>query len=374
MLAMNRRWVRWIPAVAMPAVVAAVVLAGPLQAQTPVTLSTKTGEQVLQMLAGSRVQALSGTLAQTVDLGLPQLPSVGPGSAPATGSGAAVDLGQLVEFLAEPHTARIYVDGAGNERLQVLDSMAERDIVRRDNIVWTYDSATNSATQLTLPTTPVLGPVSAAGPMEQTPAVMAANILKNLDPATTVSVGANVKVANQPAYNLQLVPKSADTLIAKVSIAVDANNGMPLRVTVLAKGQAKPAIEVGFSELTLAAPPASMFDFTPPPGATVTKQAVPNPAAGGPLQPGAAAPGTESKPVASKAATSGTGWSAIVQAPAGTVPADMLGAPALARVLQTVQGGSALSTSLFNVLITPSGAVYAGAVPLAVLQQAAAAK
>jgi outer membrane lipoprotein-sorting protein len=390
---MSRRWVRWMPAAAMPALVAGVVLAGPLQAQAPATMPARTAAQVLALAIGSHPQPLSGTLDETVDLGLPQLPATGPGgaSSQAGGSGTAAGLGQLVEFLTAPHTARVYLDGAGSQRIQLLDSLAERDVVHHGTTVWTYDSAANTATKYTVSnplrpgaatgglatpnsrpvpgvaTVPPMAPHDAKqvpGPPVQTPAAVAADILKNLDPGTAVSLGANEAVAGQPAYTLQLVPRTPTTLVAKVTIAVDANNGMPLRVTVQARGQNKAAFEVGFSQLTLAAPPSSMFNFTPPPGTTVTAGTLPLPrrSSGKTLDGGTAA-----------AATSGTGWATILRAPAGTVPASMTSAPALARLLQAVPGGQALSTSLFTVLVTPDGALYAGAVPLAALQQAAAA-
>jgi len=363
----------------MPAIVAGVVLAGPLQAQAPATIPARTAAQVLALAIASHPQPLSGTLEETADLGLPQLPDIATGGGASSQSGAAgpaAGLGQLVAFLTAPHTARVYLDGAGSQRVQLMDSLAERDVVHHGTTVWTYDSAANTATKYTVSnplrpgaaTVPPMAPHDAnqvPGSPVQTPAAIAADILKKLDPGTAVSLGANLTVATQPAYSLELVPRTASTLVAKITIAVDANNGMPLRVTVQAKGQDKAAFEVGFSQLTLAAPAASMFTFTPPPGATVTNSAVPLPQrSSGKTLDGGKAP----------VSVSGTGWAAILQAPAGTVPAGMTSTPALAQLLQAVPGGHELSTSLFTVLVTPDGALYAGAVPLAALQQAAAAR
>lgn len=399
------------PAAAMPAVIAAAVLAGPVQSTARVDLPAKTPEQLIALVAGSHVQQLSGTLEQSASLGLPQLPDLGPGSpgsssaftAPAAGSAtapataeavnplSAANLSQLVGFLTAPHTVRIYLDGAANQRVQVLDRLAERGIVRHGTTVWAYDSAANTATELTLPnprlpkaiapTTATPGPgmplklhsdIAMPGGFEQTPATLAADFMKNIDPSTQVSVGPNTKVANRAAYLLELVPRTADTLLGKVSIAVDAATGLPLRVTVTARSQDKAAFEIGFSQLSLKAPPASMFLFTPPPGTNVSRQAVPAPMARHAVSPKAhKAPKTHMAP---QVATIGTGWATIVEAPAGTVPASLSASPALAQLLQAVPGGHALSTTLFNVLVTPDGGLYAGAVPLAALQQAAAAK
>ncbi|PYI64717.1 DUF2092 domain-containing protein [Arthrobacter livingstonensis] len=390
------------PAAAMPAVIAAAVLAGPVQATARVELPAKTPAQVLALVAGSHVQKLSGTLEQSASLGLPQLPDLGPGSpgssststSPATGAEntlSAANISQLMGFLTEPHTVRIYLDGAANQRVQVLDKMAERDLIRHGTTVWAYDSAANTATELSLPNprlpkaeapktetpAPATTPkphsdIARPGDFEQTPATLAADFLKDVDASTQVSVGPNTKVAKRAAYDLELVPRTSQTLVGKVSIAVDAVTGLPLRVTVTARGQDKATFELGFSQLSLSAPPASTFLFTPPPGATVARPAAPVPMARDAVSPQVhKAPQAHQAP---KVTATGTGWTTIVEAPAGTVPASLSASPALAQLLQAVPGGYALSTTLFNVLVAPDGGVYAGAVPLAALQQAAAAK
>ena len=48
---MTRKWLRWMPAVAVPAVIAAGALAGSLPASAGDPLPDKTPEQVLHMIA-----------------------------------------------------------------------------------------------------------------------------------------------------------------------------------------------------------------------------------------------------------------------------------------------------------------------------------
>jgi hypothetical protein len=100
---MRRAWLRWLPAAIVPAVIAAVAVVAPLQAQASAELPAKTPQQVLTMIAQSSVRALSGTIEQDSDLGLPQLPT--------TGSSALADLGSALDLLTGSHTARVYVDG-----------------------------------------------------------------------------------------------------------------------------------------------------------------------------------------------------------------------------------------------------------------------
>ena len=75
---MTRKWLRWVPAVAVPAVIAGGVLVGSLPASAGDPLPAKTPQQVLLMIAEHQENSLSGTLEQSSELGLPQLPKSGP--------------------------------------------------------------------------------------------------------------------------------------------------------------------------------------------------------------------------------------------------------------------------------------------------------
>ncbi|HEY8720564.1 DUF2092 domain-containing protein [Pengzhenrongella sp.] len=369
---MNRTWSRWVPAAVVPAVVAVYALAGPAFAGA-VDLPTKTPEQVLQLIGQSHVQALSGTLEQTSHLGLPELPTGGP--AGSGGAAAALDL------LTRTHTARVYLDGPTNARVQVLDSLAERDVVRHGTDVWFFSSQTDTATHLTLPA----GAAEKAGPTTPpdmpTPAQLAHHFVTAIGPSTRVSVEKDVTVAGRAAYQLVLAPRAAGTLIGSVSIAVDSRSGLPLRVTVSATGQAKPAFQLGFTALSLTTPPAARFEFTPPVGATLTQQALPQGLAKHEPAGRAAADDSAAKAAAAHAhdgspgpepTVLGTGWDAVVVLPAGALPPEVTTSPIFSQVTRAFAGGRALHTALVNVFVTADGRVLAGSVPLERLRAAAA--
>lgn len=359
---MTRRWVKWMPAAAMPALVAGVVIAGPLQAESTVTLPEKTPEQLIAMVAASNVSGFSGTVEQRVDLGLPELPSSGHAESSETAGGMA----QVVEALSQDHTARVYADGAAKQRVQLLDVLSERDIIRNGSTVWTYDSTANKATKTTLPAHQGSGAETPAGPVT-TPADLAAKLLAAADPSTNVAMGTPISIANRAAYVLTLTPRTAETLVDQVSVAVDAQTGVPLSVAVRAKGSTSAAFEVAFTQLTLEAPPASVFAFTPPAGATVTEQTIPSPETAE-HQDHAKEQGRQ------QLSTTGTGWATIAATPANTVPAGALDDPGVKALLHQVDGGQALETTLFSVLVTPDGRVFSGAVPVSALQAAAAGR
>ena len=380
---MTRTWLRWLPAATVPAVIAAGVLAGSLPASAGDPLPAKSPEQVLELIAQHRDPSFSGTLEQTSDLGLPDLPKTGPGT--ASGDTA------WLELLTGPHTARVYRDGADNARIQVLDRLAERDVIRHGDQLWFYNSKDNTAAHAVLPAG---GRHPSGQESVPTPDRLAAKLLAALDRSSNVSVGTDVEVAGRPAYQLVLTPRSTATLLASVSISVDGQSGMPLGVEVKARGQSDPAFSVAFTKLSLQAPDAAIFQFSPPPGATVKELPVPDHKATGAKEkrgtatkaPGTAtkAPGTASK---DKVKVSGTGWESVVELPAGSLtkaaPAkggpEQQGGPGsaaslLAQATVPVAGGRLLSTALLNVLILDDGRVFAGSVPLERLQAAAAAR
>ncbi len=116
----------WLPAVIAPVVVAGAVAAPVIAnaADTPIAGSDPTAAQVIASIAQSKDAQYSGRLSQTSDLGLPELPTGSGGSSLEGDASSALDL------LTQSHTARIYVDGADKQRVQVLQQLAEQDVVR----------------------------------------------------------------------------------------------------------------------------------------------------------------------------------------------------------------------------------------------------
>jgi hypothetical protein len=325
----------------------------------------------------------------------------------------------LLEFLSGGHTARVFVDGITNARIQVVDRLAERDIIRHGKDVWFYSSKDNSAAHLTLPdhardlpltdpslTDPSQADPSQAGPsnpapdangtppadsprtgmrIPHTPEELAEKFLAAADSSTAVTVGPEVETAGRRAYNLLLEPRTDGTLVDKVAVAVDAENGMPLSVKVTARGAADPAFSVGFTSLSLDAPDGALFNFTPPTGSTLKELQVQDPA-GSPGSTSPESPGTYiapdrlTKSAQDKAGRhlSGSGWETVVEVPAETGAGSNLSAlltrsPLLAQAAVAVPGGRLISTALFNVLLTDDGRIFAGMVPPERLQAASAA-
>lgn len=376
---MTRKWLRWMPAAAVPAVIAAAALAGSVPASAGDPLPAKTPEEVLALVAQHAAPSLSGTLEQTSQLGLPALPQTGP----SAGSDAA----SVLELLSGPHTARVFTDGPDNMRVQVLDRLAERNAVRSGDQVWLYSSKDNTATHLTLPAdagrhkdfSQFKHPGAGTDGVMPTPEALAARLLAAADPTTEIAVLPEVTVAGRAAYNLTITPRTEGTLVGSVAIAVDGQSGLPLSVELKARGQEEPAFKLAFTSLSLEAPDASLFAFSPPPGATVKEIDVP--AHGS--EPDAALPGSVPGPMdrhsgLPKPTVTGTGWESVVEFPAspGSTEAGAMASndPLLQQAAVAVPGGRLFSTAVVNVLLTDDGRVFAGSVPAERLLTAAAAR
>ena len=210
------------------------------------------------------------------------------------------------------------------------------------------------------------------------------------------------EVAGRTAYQLVLGPKDSASLVGQVRIAIDAEQHIPLRVQVYAKNAPTPAFQVGFSQVSFDVPDAANFQFSPPPGATVTESTLgSDPAAGH-----ATTPGTAAKPTrpagAAEPTVVGTGWTSVLVAKvpateatpettapessapltAGSAPGEPVSRGSAANLsailgsLPSVSGdwgsGRLLQSALFSVLITDDGRIIAGAVAPEKLYEAAA--
>lgn len=370
-LAGRWRLARWTaPLVVVPLLAGGVAYAARSSSAAAPPLPPRSAAQLLAEVSQATVPGLSGTVVETARLGLPALPSLG-----GDGGGGTASLSGLV---SGSHTIRVWVSGTQHARLAVTGTMAESDVIRNGQDLWLYQSSDNSVTHLRLPAgqeqAAERDEAGAAGAL--TPQQAASQALAAITPTTQVTVDRTARVAGRAVYQLRLAPKDPRSLVGAVLLAVDGQTKVPLRVQVLAKGHAAPAFETGFTDVQFRAPDASVFDFTPPPGAKVTEHTLARPSdSKQPQQPQASA----DRPAS---AVLGSGWTAVLVV-RGVNPATLSGGRAgdsvLAALLQAatpVQGafghGRLLRTALVSGLLTDDGRLYAGAVTPEALEAAAA--
>jgi outer membrane lipoprotein-sorting protein len=378
------RRARWaVPATAVA--VTAVIVAGlqiPAAQATP-NLPARTPAQLLaEVSSDAALPPLTGTMVEATSLGLPQLPQ-------------AANPASLSSLIAGSHTIKIYYQDARHFRLAIPQPESEIDVIRNGSTGWLWNSTQNSVTRFELPagTGQAKQRESTLPTPPLTPQQAADSVLKAVGKTTVVSVEANVMVAGEPSYQLVLAPRDDRSLIGKVTIAIDGKYGVPLRVQVFARGAASPAFQFGYTALQFVAPAAANYDFTPPPGASVTAE---NLASG----PGGGKSAAGRQPDASGFGVYGSSWLTVVELPrkdlmrglgtgrgsstaapasGGSSPAGVMGGDSQA-VLGALMGsakpvhgpwgsGTLLTTSLFSMLTT-GGEVYIGAVEPSVLYSA----
>ncbi len=265
--ALRRGGARALAPLAVVAIVATGAALAPKFASAAPTLPPISAQGLLAKAAASKVTAYSGTVSLTTNLGLPALPNLSGGANP-------------LSLLGGAHTLQVAANGPDKQRLALLDTMSEYDFVHNGTQIWLYDSQHNSVEHGTvLPGTGDHAKLKARSEAQAkakelaeaplTPQQAAQRLLAAITPTTNVTVDGTKSVAGRAAYTLVLTPKQQGSLIGKVAIAIDYQNGAPLQVAVYPVGSGTPAFEVGFTSVSFSAPSDAQFNFTPPKGATV---------------------------------------------------------------------------------------------------------
>ncbi|MGW7330619.1 LolA family protein [Streptomyces sp. NPDC054840] len=396
----SRKAARYAVPVAVAGVAAATVAMVPAFANAGgPDLPKVTAQQLIEKVAASDVQQLSGTARITTDLGLPKIASGLLGGGGIAG-GSANPEDKVAQLANGSHTLRVAADGPDRQRLTFLDGKDEYSLIHNGDDVWGYDSKSNE----------VFHEKNAdAGKGEDgkgkdgkehktgdrlaaSPQKLAEEVLAAAGPTTDISVGETAQVAGRDAYQLVLKPKHSGSTVGSVQIAVDAKNGVPLRVQLLSAQGGKPIVDAGFTKVDFAKPAADTFAFTAPKGAKVTegvdgagkgkggdehwKALESFPGLGG-LTGGAGGKGDVK--------VLGEGWTTIARIDSGVNRSlkdleNDKNAPKEAKQFLDSLGdkvtgkfgeGRVLSTRLVNALITDDGKVYVGAVTKDALMKAA---
>ncbi|AXK36479.1 outer membrane lipoprotein carrier protein LolA [Streptomyces armeniacus] len=386
----GRKAVRYGVPVAVAGAAAATIGLVPALADTgDPDLPKVTAEELVTKMAKSDVQHMSGTVKINTDLGLPALPGSGGGNgghgpfgggdeqrggdseegAEKEGSGADPQ-SKLMELASGEHTLRVATDGPDKQRVSVVEEAAEYSFIHNGQDIWAYDSASNSAFHAQAPKDAGKGKQHKMpeGMANLTPEKAADQALKAVDKTTSVSVDGTSKVAGRDAYTLVIKPKAAaDSTVESVRIAVDADNGAPLKFTLTPDGGGKPVIDIAYRNVDFGKPGADTFEFKAPKGAKVTEKELDG-----------KAPEKGAKPDLSGFDVLGEGWNTVVEIPlpgnalAGPMGGDKEGGGSeqMKRLLDAFTDeakgdfgtGRVFETRLVNALITDDGKVFAGAV------------
>ena len=382
------------------------------QAGAEPPLPAITAEQLIANVISAEKIPFSGQVEVATNIGLPDLSALQNVIGTQAASWTSLLTGTTtVQVAVDPKVgARAEID-SGTSAYVVVGNLANKD-------GWIYSSDTNKATHLVGAAAESTESPTPDATTPPTPQDIAKQAIDAITPSTTLTIDANQTIAGHAAYTLTLTPRDSGSLIASVTLAVDASTWFPVSVKVYSTMlTGTPALSVAFTSLTYATPAASLFAFTPPANATVTTTDLGQAAQ---AKPDETSPETTMTPPA-VTVVSGEAWTSVAMvtglpadmtamlsdpsnlggligggtmnpsampsdSPMGPMngPMDQPGhhgnqdamtsvAGLLGQLAQQTPEGVAYSTYLFSVLITPSGHIYAGAVPVSTLQAAARA-
>jgi outer membrane lipoprotein-sorting protein len=359
---------RWAAPAAAVAAVAAGTLATNLTASADPSLPSRTAAQLLADVQRAQLAYVSGTVVQSADLGLPDLSALGG----RQGSSS------LQSVVTGTHTWRVWYGGEQQQRLALVGSLGESDVIRNGRDLWLWSSDQKTAEHYRLPAKSAhdaqAGGSSSprATDLPKTPEEAAQRALAALDPTTAVTTSGSSVVAGRSAYDLVLKPRDPASLVASVRISVDAERHIPLRVQAYSTKRANPAFEVGFTSIDFGRPDARQFAFNPPPGTKVTEHPVTAPDKGQGKEQGKDKVRPQGAPT-----VVGKGWAAVA---VGSLPPGALSSgssasgqrgqgdqlQALLKNLPRVSGswgsGRLMNGTLFSAVLTDDGRYAVGAV------------
>ena len=375
---------KWIPSIAVPAVIAAGAVAVPLQANA-VDLPDLSANEVMVLMQQSEVQSFSGTIFKVSDMGLPTLefssmvseemvaemeekmPEEFADFVPAVIESNI--LTQAVELISGTHRIRVYNSGTDKLRAQILDPMSQRDLIVNGDQFWIYDAKMATAVNGTIemeqdPAKQAEAEKAITDYAESvaldltSPEAIADYLVSMIGDSSNLSVGTDHSVAGRTAYELILTPNVDGSLVERAKLSIDSETGMPLKVEVFSASQVDAAMSVGFESISFGAIDQSLFDFTPPAGTEVSSLDSSDYEAGD----------KDSADYAEKTEPEilGENWLSVVHLAAmpTEIPADLMSNELFGDMFTEVQGGRVLTSALVNVLITDSGDVYMGAVTI----------
>ena len=397
---------RWgVPVVTAAVVAGAFTLSSALASTDTPDLADITASELAERVATAAPVPVSGTVVMTTRLGLPDL-----NLTQVQGAGP-------LDLLGGSSTVRVWSDGAGKARSSLLGDLSEYTVVTDGGSAWTYSSSDDEAVRYAVAPEDQAALDELKASAEEldpavvgdlpTPQAVAEQALAYADETSEVTVGPATQVSGRDAYQVELTPDSDATLVGRVLVAIDAETSVPLRAQVWSTHDpVTPAVEVAFTDISYDAVDPTVFDFTPPPGASTRDVVVPLPETTTLPEPGSAtapegAPGTR---------VIGTGWESVVELTdvdlqallsgdaaeedlrsglTGTfgsestdqLMTDLLGDESdrasmttldpqalLDQLTTDVPEGQLITSSLLTVLLTDDGRVYAGAVPAETLQ------
>jgi outer membrane lipoprotein-sorting protein len=171
-------------------------------------------------------------------------------------------------------SGRMWVSASGKLRIELQAEKGDTQIVYDGSEIELYDASTNTVYRLKAPQHEATGghySPPTLGQVEET--------LTHLGRHARISAAEPTDVGGRPAYEVRLSPQQGGSLFAGVSVAFDADNGVPLRAAVYSTQSSSPVIELSASSISYGPVDESVFQIQPPASAKIEDVQIPHRAA-----------------------------------------------------------------------------------------------
>ena len=351
-------WRRW---AAVLAGVGVLVALPPAVARLPAAESSISASQLLARIRASGTVAHDGYAESTARLSLPDVRQAG----------------DALRLLGERTALRVWWAGPLTWRVDDVSPVGERDTYRDPDGTWLWESLDRRATrvdgepQVRLVRAPDLAPIE-----------LGRRLTASARPDEVLRLPAR-RVAGRSVPGIRVTPRDPETTVGRVDVWADERTGVPVLVSVTARGAAEPLLETLYLDLHIRPQPAARFTFVPPRRARVEQTAASDAAQEVDRYSPFVVPETlDDRPrrtaVGTGAGTYGDGYAvvAVLTLPAGRVQRamDRLDGPLTPTITGLFGDGKLLATPLINGLLVirdDVGYVLAGTVNRAVLERVA---
>ncbi len=249
-LARHRRW-------GAVVVLVGVLLSAPaLVGAIPASSSSVSAATLLTRIEASGHVAYSGYAE-----------SVGGLDLPVTG-----EFGPIVDLFSGVTQLRAWYRDPSDWRVDTVAAFGESDEHQTSDGLWSWSYESNTAILDTGPQDP-----RARLPRDDDliPPALARRVLSGIDPRAVTRLGVE-RIAGQDVAGIRMRPIESQSTIDHVDVWAIPTSGLPLRVTIYAKGSNLSVLSSSMLDVSTAVPSPQTIAFTPPAGAHVRTQQQPD--------------------------------------------------------------------------------------------------
>ena len=193
--------------------------------------------------------------------------SVGGLDLPVTG-----EFGPIVDLFSGVTQLRAWYRGPSEWRVDTVAAFGESDEHQTADGLWSWSYESNTAILDTGPEEP-----RARLPRDDDliPPALARRVLSGIDASAVTRIGVE-RIAGHDTAGIRMRPLESQSTIDHVDVWALPDSGLPLRVTIYAKGSTLSVLSSSMLDVSTAVPSAQTIAFAPPPGAHVRTQQQPD--------------------------------------------------------------------------------------------------